>query len=71
MALAGLFLSADTDSDCLLFMPDLLATCAPERAALRERHRSCVPGRDSLNPWDMYLYDCERTTEAWAVALSS
>jgi hypothetical protein len=49
-------------------MPDLITTYAPERAALRERHRRRVPERHPLNPWDLYLHDAERTPEAWADA---
>lgn len=49
-------------------MTDLIARFAPERAALRERHRRRVPERDPLNPWDLYLHDCGRTPDAWADA---
>jgi hypothetical protein len=52
-------------------MPDLIATYAPERAALRELHHRRVPERSLLNPWDIYLHDCERTPEAWADAFMS
>ena len=52
-------------------MTDLIATYAPERAALRERHRRRVPVRDPLNLWDIYLHDAERTPDAWADAFMS
>lgn len=52
-------------------MADLLTLYAPDRAALRERHQRRVPQRDPLNPWDIYLYDTERTPQGWADTLMS
>ena len=49
-------------------MPDAITTHAPERQPLRDAHRTRVPSRNPLLPWDLFLYGAERTPEAWAEA---